>query len=200
MSIKRAATNLKIPFVCMLAACTLIACSDTTVATRSFNDSHTFDIPGIAVSLPFEITLDQIPLEINLTDQPGYNDNDLDFVTSVQVRELEFEITPESNDPANDQLEDGNLDSFEFVSNLGISLRAGVDGVETVVDVATLPANDPQIASNTTTLTMNVMDTDIRDLIEGDNPELLISITGTPPPDVVQVRANIRFRVGLGFR
>lgn len=199
MSLKRAATCLKFPAVVTLIAFTLLACSDTTVATRSFEESRNFEIPGVRLNIP--LTFEDIPVPVRLADQPGYKDGDFDFVTSVQVRELEFEIAPESNDPANDAIEDGNLDSFEFVSSLNISLRAVVDGTETVVDVADLPINDPQIASNLTSLSMNVRDTDIRDLIEApDGAELLISISGTPPPDFVTVKANIRFRVGIGFR
>ena len=197
MSLKRAPTVLKISAVVTLAAFSLLACSDTTVATRSFEESLDFDIPGAPINIPLEIN--DIPLALNLADQPGYNDNDLDFVTSVRVRELVFDITPKSNDPANDPFEDGNLDSFEFISSLNISLREV--GTQTAVTVATLPLNDPQIASNTSSLSMNVVDTDIRDLIEAPNgAELLISISGTPPPDFVSVEANIRFRVGLGFR
>ncbi len=201
MSLQYAATYLKIPTFVTLVVCSLLACSDTTIATRSFEESRTFEIPGAPIGIPIALTFDDISVAVNLADQPGYSDGDFDFVTSVRVRELEFEITPESNDPANDQFEDGNLDSFEFVSSLDISLRAVVDGTETVVEVATLPANDPQIASNTTSLLMNVLDTDIRDLIEApDGAELLISISGTPPPDFVTVKTNIRFRVGIGFR
>ena len=162
MSLKRAATCPKIPSLITLATCSLLACSDTTVATKSFEESRNFEIPGLPIGIPLVIALEDIPVPVNLADQPGYSDGDFDFVTSVRVRELEFEITPESNDPANDQLEDGNLDSFEFVSNLDISLRAVVDGTETIVEVASLPGNDPQIASNATILSMNVLDTDIR--------------------------------------
>jgi len=199
MSLKRTATYLKIPTLAALATTALLACSDTTVGSRSFEESRNFDIPGLPLAIP--LTFDDIPIPVNLADQPGYSDGDFDFVTSVRVRELIFEIAPESNDPANDVLEDGNLDSFEFVSSLNISLRAVVDGSETVVEVANLPINDPQIASNRTTLSMNVQDADIRDLIEADDgAELLISISGTPPPDFVTVTANIRFRVGIGFR
>ena len=200
MPLKCAVTHLKMSAVVALAVSALMACSDTTVATRSFEESREFQIPGGPLNFGI-VELPTIPIEINLADQPGYSDGDFDFVTSVRVRELEFEITPESNVPANalDQ-EDGNLDSFEFVSSLRLALReAGTAGDGVLV--ADLPINDPQIASNTTALSMNVRDTDIRDIIEAQNgAELLVTIAGSVPPDFVQVKANMRFRVGIGFR
>ncbi len=180
---------------------TLVACSDTTVATRSFEETESFTVPG-GILTGFPLALDNIPIPVNLAEQDGYDEGDFDFVTSVRVRDIVFEIAPESNDAGVDTVEDGNPDSFEFVSSLSMSLRAMVDGVETNVPIADLPANDPQIASNTTSLVMNVSDeVNIRDLIEAPGgPDIILSISGTIPPDAVQVNARIRFRVGVGFR
>lgn len=199
MSIKRIASTLKIPVIILLAGA-LAGCSDTTVGTKSFEESEVFTIPGIPGNIPRpQIALTDIPWPIDIADQPAYQEANFDFLTSIKVRDLVFEITPESSQQASDQNEDGNLDSFEFVSDLKFSLRATIDGTPTEVEIANLPISDPQIASNATSLSMNVVDVDIRDLIEND-PEIIIAITGTIPPDNVIVKASIRLRVGVGIR
>lgn len=179
----------------------IVACSDTTVGTRSFEETESFTIPGLPFSIG-QVTLPPIGIPIDLAQQEAYNEGDFDFITSVKVRDIVFDIAPSSNDTTSDPLEDGNLDSFEFVSGLVLALQATIDGVEQTVQIADLPMNDPQIASNATRLVMNVNDEqDIRDLIEAPGgPTILITISGTNPPDNVDVEAKIRFRAGLGFR
>lgn len=189
--------------IATLLCSTIVACSDTTVGTRSFEEAESFLIPNPAGSIAAGIILPALELSIpiDLAEQEAYSDGDFDYITSVKVRDIVFEIASDSQDPAVDTVEDGNLDSFEFVSGLSLSLSADVGGTLTEVPIAELPANDPQIASNATSLTMNVnSEENIRDLIEGDNVKLLINVTGSIPPDNVWVDAKIRFRVGIGFR
>ena len=129
------------------------------------------------------------------------DEDDLDFVTSIKIRNIVFEIAPDSDDPGVDLFADGNPDTFDFVSSLSISLSATIDGVNTVVPIANLPISDPQIASNTQTLNLNVEDRDIRDFIEAPGgSELLVSFEGLTPVDFVRISANIRYRVGIGIR
>jgi len=72
---------------------------------------------------------------------------------------------------------------------------------ETAVPVANLPINDPQISSNTQSLSLIVEDQDIRDIIEAPGGSLLvIGVQGATPVDFVRVSADIRFRVGIGIR
>ena len=70
MSLKCAVTNLKMSAVVALAVSALMACSDTTVATRSFEESREFQIPGGPLNFGI-VELPTIPIEINLADQPG---------------------------------------------------------------------------------------------------------------------------------
>lgn len=188
----------------VLSSVLLTACSDdTTLGSKSLVEEQTFTIPrpafippGIVIPVPIRVSV-----PINLAEQPGYNEDDLNFVTSVSVREITFTINPGSNDASLDAQEDGNLDSFEFISGLELSLAAVVDGVAQEVKVASLPMSDPQIASDLSTLTLDVQNTDIRDLIEAqDGSDLIIEVSGMTPPDDVIVDAKIRFRVGLGIR
>lgn len=173
--------------------------SDTTIGTKSFEETVEFTIPQSPI--PISGTLPTLGIPVKLTDQPGYEDGDFDYVTSVKIRDIVFEITPQSSDMTIDTTEDGNLDSFEFVSSLDLGLSAILNGTQTAVDIAELPENDPQIASNLTTLNMRVMDVEIRDLIEApDGSNLQITISGRTPPDAVMISARIRYRVGIGFR
>ncbi len=176
------------------------ACSDTTVGTKSFTETGNFTVPGIPLSLGSLSTSFNLP--VDLASQESYSDGDFDYVTSVKVRDIVFNIAESSNDAATDQFEDGNLDTFEFVSSLNLALQATVDGTLQTVQIADLPMSDPQIASNTSTLTLNVeSEQDIRDLIEAPGGAVIVvSVSGTNPPDFVDIDATIRFRVGVGFR
>jgi len=183
-----------------LCCMSLLGCSDTTLGSRSFEETVGPEtIPGAFVQIPLAISDFVFP--INLTEQPGYDEDDLDFVTSIRIRNIVFEIAPDSDDPGVDLFPDGNPDTFDFVSSLSISLSATIDGVNTVVPIANLPISDPQIASNTQTLNLNVEDRDIRDFIEAPGgSELLVSFEGLTPVDFVRISANIRYRVGIGIR
>lgn len=189
---------------CVLAgALALLAsgCSDTTLGSKSFKEETSFDIPTIAGISGITLTLPEIGIPVKLANLPGYEQDDLNYVTGVKIKSIVFEIGPDSNDATYDSIEDGNLDSFEFVSELNIGLAGEVGGQATRVDVASLPMNDPQIASNAQSVNLAVADVDIRDIIE--NPagaQLLISVTGNPPPDKVQVNAKISYRVNIGIR
>ena len=68
------------------------------------------------------------------------------------------------------------------------------------MQVATLPAGDPQIGSNATVLNLVVDDVDIRDFVETPDVQLVVSASGTVPQDFVVIDPVIRFRVGVGIR
>jgi len=189
---------------CALAGVLVVlasGCSDTSLGSKSFSEETQFDIDYVPLlsGSGLTATIDEIPILVRLADLPGYEPDDLNYVTSVKIRNIVFEIGDGSNDPAIDPNEDGNLDSFEFVSELKIGL-ASVGGGDRV-EVASLPMNDPQIASNVQSVRLNVADVDIRDIIE--NPagaQLLIGITGSLPPDLVRVDVKVDYRVGIGIR
>jgi len=185
--------------LCCLA---LLGCSgDTTLGSKSFEETiGPLTIRGASfVQLPLDIPDFRFPL--NLTEQPGYDEDDLDFATSVKIRDIIFRIDADSTNPAVDQFEDGNPDTFEFLSSLNLSLCEADSCEETAVPVANLPINDPQISSNTQSLSLIVEDQDIRDIIEAPGGSLLvIGVQGATPVDFVRVSADIRFRVGIGIR
>ena len=173
------------------------ACSDTTLATRSFNESlQALNIPGSPIALAG--TLPPIDVPLNLRDQEDFSS--LDFVTSVNIRNITFNIIPESENPNSDPFEDGNPDNFDFISGLSLSMVATINGTSQVVPVASLAPGSAQIGTNTRTLELDVEDTDIRDFVEAPDVALRVSVAGMTPLDFVTVIPEIRYRVGIGIR
>lgn len=176
----------------------LVACSDTTLGTKSFEEAlDQIIIPGLPVSLG-ALALPPIKFPLDLKDQEGYSS--LDIVTSVNLRSATFTVSPDTDDPALDEFADNNPDNFDFLSGLILSLEATVDGTNQTVQVASLPEGDPQIGSNATVLELVVDNVDVRDFVEAPDVQLVVSAKGTNPLDFVVIDPVIRFRVGVGVR
>jgi len=176
----------------------LSACSDTTVGTKSFEEAlDQLVIPGAPINLG-ELSGEGFRFDLNLKDQPGYSS--LDLVTSVNVRNATFTISPDTDSPALDPVADNNPDNFDFLSGLTLSLSATIDGTSQSVQVASLPDGDPQIGTNATVLNLVIDDVDIRDYVEADDVQLVVSASGTIPLDFVVIDPVLRFRIGVGVR
>ncbi len=185
---------LSVSAVCLL----LTSCTDTTLGTKSFEESlDPIIIPGAPVNIG-TLTLPALSFPLDLRDQQGYSS--LDIVTSVHVRSATFTISPETDDPAKDQFADNNPDNFDFLSGLTLSLQATIDGASVIQQVASLPEGDPQIGSNATELNLSVDNVDIRDFVEAPDVQLVVVARGTVPLDFVVIDPVIRFRVGVGVR
>jgi len=155
----------------------LSACSDTTLGTKSFEESlDQLVIPGAPVNVG-TLSLPDVAFPLDLRNQEGYSA--LSIVTSVHVRSATFTISPDTDDPARDQFADNNPDNFDFLSGVVLSLRATVNGSSQTRQVASLPAGDPQIGSNATELNLVVDDVDIRDFVEASDVQLIVSASGT---------------------
>lgn len=183
----------------LLASCfVLSACSDTTLGTKSFQETlEPISIPGAPISLG-NLSLPELTFPLDLADQDGYEL--LDNVTSVHARSASFSISPDSDSPDLDQFADNNPDNFDFISSMVLSLRATVGGTIQTIQVASLPEGDPQIGSNASELILVVDDVDIRDYVEAPDVQLVVEVSGTNPQDYVIVDTDLRFRVGLGVR
>lgn len=181
-----------------VAALLLAACSDTTLGTKSFEESlDQIVIPGAPISFG-ELTLPPMNFPLDLRNQEGYSS--LSIVTSVNVRSASFTVSPDTDDPALDLFADNNPDNFDFLSGIVLSLQATIDGTLQTRQVASLPDGDPQIGSNASVLNLVVDDVDIRDFVEAEDVQLVVSATGTNPVDFVVIDPFIRFRVGIGVR
>ncbi len=181
-----------------LAGLLLVGCSDTTLGTKSFTESlDQIVIPGGPVSIG-ELTLEDIPFPLDLRDQEGYSA--LSVITSVHVRSATFTISVNTDVPTLDPFADNNPDNFDFLSGVVLTLTATIDGVSQTRQVASLPDGDPQIGSNASVLNLRVDDVDIRDFVEAPDVQLVVSATGTVPPDYVVIDPVINFRVGIGIR
>ena len=176
----------------------LAACSDTTLGTRSFEESlDQIVIPGAPINLG-ALSLPEFQFPLDLRNQEGYSA--LSIVTSVHVRSASFTVSPNTDDPSVDLLADNNPDNFDFLSTVTLSLRATIDGTLMTAQVASLPDGDPQVGSNASVPDLVVDDVDIRDFVEAEDVQLVVTATGTNPLDFVVIDPVVRFRVGIGLR
>ena len=206
MSGKSASLNSILGFIAMVksllalsvASLLLVSCSDTTLGSRSFEESlDQIVIPGAPVNIG-ALTLPDIKFPLDLRNQEGYSA--LSVITSVHVRYATFTVSSSSDDPSRDQFADNNPDNFDFLSSVVLSLEATIDGVSRRTQVASLPEGDPQVASNATVLNLVVDDIDIRDFVEAPDVQLVVSAAGTVPLDFVIIDPVVGFRVGIGIR
>ncbi len=181
-----------------IASLLLAACSDTTLGTKSFEESlDQIRIPGAPVNFG-ALSLPELEFPLDLRNQEGYSS--LSIVTSVKVRSATFTVSPVTDDPALDPFADNNPDNFDFLSSVTLSLKATIDGTSQTTQIASLPDGDPQVGSNASVLNLVVDNVDIRDFVEAPDVKLLVLAAGTNPLDVVVIDPVIRFRVGVGVR
>ena len=103
------------------ACCLTAGCSDTTLATFSVDeDISEVRIPSIGIALPVPPVTVVLPSD--LTAQQDLTDRRYDFISSAKLKKLTLRITAVSEDPASDNLEDGNLDDFDFLSMLEVHI------------------------------------------------------------------------------
>lgn len=181
-----------------ITALTLVSCSDTTLATRSFTeDFPVFTIPGTSL-IQLAVNDLSYPVPVNLATQEAYANGDFDYVSSVTVRSVTLEIDPTSDTEAND---DGNPDDFDFLSKLEVYLRATIDGTVREDLVASLPEGDEQYSSGARSIVLNTTSVDVLDYIElGDGYDMVIKVSGLSPIDPVIIGGSLKYRVGIGFR
>ncbi len=182
----------------MASGLVIAACDDTTLGTRSFEQSlDPITVPGAPVSFGL-LSLPEITFPLDLQDQEGYQF--LDNVTEVNARSATISVSPNSDNLQLDQFADNNPDNFDFLASMTLSLRATLNGQSQTVQVASLPEGDPQIGSNASTINLLMDDVDIRDFVEAPDVVLVMLVSGTNPQDFVIIDTNLRFRVGFGFR
>lgn len=185
-------------FLLLASGLLLSACNDTTLGTKSFEETlDPITIPGAPVSIG-ELELPELTFPLNLSEQEGYKL--LDNVTSVHARSATLSVSPETDNPELDQFADNNPDNFDFLSSITLALRATLNGTSQTVQVASLPEGDPQIGSNATQINLIIDDVDIRDFVEAPDVALVVVASGTNPLDFVVFDTSLRFRVGLGVR
>ncbi len=184
--------------VLLASGLAISACTDTTLGTKSFEETlDPISVPGAPVSFGL-LSLPEISFPLDLKDQDGYQF--LDNITSVNARSATIRVSPDSDNPQLDQFADNNPDNFDFLSSMTLSLRATLNGSSQTIQVASLPEGDPQIGSNASTIELVLDDVDIRDFVEAPDVEFVILASGTNPQDFVIIDTDLRFRVGFGIR
>lgn len=175
----------------LLSACD----AGITLGTRAMTEPlPVVTIPG--ARLPVELRLSA---GLSLASPELDLGSGSDFVSFVNVRNLRLNILEESDQ---DQIEDGAIDSFDFLSALDVSIRADFNGVTNELFIATLPVGDPQIASAARNLELTVLnsETDVLDfLLAPGGYDIVLSISGTVPSDNIILSGEIRYRLGVGI-
>ncbi len=178
------------------AAVTLSACdAGLTLGTQSRTDIlPVVTIPGARVpdELELSVRLSLASPELEL----GAGSN---IVSSVRVRNLRLVILDLSEISG---VEDGALDSFDFLSSIEVSIRADFNGRTNQKLIAVLPDGDPQIGTAARSLTLTVVnnDSDVLDfLLAPGGYDVVLGLGGNIPADDVVLSGEIRYRLGLGF-
>ncbi len=183
-------------FTTSCLALLLSACdAGLTLGTRAMTE------PLPVVTIPGAL----LPVELSLSAGLALPSPELDlgsgsdFVSFVRVRNLRLNILDTSDQ---DQIEDGALDNFDFVSALNVSIRANFNGTTNELLIATLPDGDPQIASAARNLNLTVVnsETDVLDfLLAPGGYDIVLGFSGTVPADNIVLSGEIRYRIGVGI-
>ena len=179
----------------LLTLAVLVAACDTKLGTQETTERlPQFVIPGARIPVELEISLDlAIP---NPAIDLGAGST---FVTSVGIRNLTLNILDISDV---DSTDDGAEDSFDFLTSLSISIRANFRGRTNELLVATLPDGDPQFGSAARELKLTTVNSNINflDFLQASGGyQVILSLSGTIPPDNVIVAGSLRYRAGLGI-
>ena len=171
----------------------LSGCGDFTLATRSMTDT----LP--AVTIPGAPIPTELNLEIDLAIDGRLFEVEADsiFLTFARLRELQLVILSISD---TDPLEDGAIDSFDFLQGIEVSIRARFDGVVNERLVAFLPDGDPQISAAARVLNLTTTSFDLLDFLQASGGyELVLSFSGSVPPDNIIISGLARYRIGVGI-
>lgn len=177
----------------LLGFVVLAGCGDVTLATRSMTDAiPVITVPG--APLPTELNLE---LDVAIDGQILGIEADSRFITFARLLELQLVILDASD---TDALEDGAVDSFDFLQGLEVSIRASFGGEVIERLVAILPEGDPQIGTAARVLNLESTRIDVLDFLQASGGyELIFSMQGIVPPDNIIMSGLARYRVGVGI-
>lgn len=186
------------PFI-LFALIAAAGCANTTLARFSTSE----DVPetrvqgaGLINALP--LTLSTLKLDVSSTE--AYQNADYDYVTEIKLSGLSFDITASSTDHNTDSFEDGVDDNFDFIEGMELHIQATFDGAEHKTRIAYLDEQDAQVGSSTQHLVLSTDSVDILDYVEAaDGYEIIVSATGSVPPDDVIFDGTAIYKVGIGF-
>ena len=174
---------------------TLTACGlGVTVATRSMVELLPIKtIPGASVLGGLSLSLGLAIRTPNIDLGVGEN-----IVSFARINGLRLVILDSSEQ---DSLEDGALDSFDFLTGLDIDIRGVFDGQVVQIPIATLPDGDPQFGTAARSLDLTITsNVDVLDfLLLPGGYEVVLDLEGTIPTDNVVIAGEIEYRVGVGI-
>ena len=188
--------------IALLAALSLSlsACEGTTLGHFDVDESLPESrIEGSAVAVVLPLLLPAMPLDISTSEV--FQQEEFDFLTSIQLDALTLNITESSSDDTVDTLEDGNLDNFDFISSMDIYIQAEFDGESQRELIGAIADDDPQLSAGLQSISFTMTGVDILRFVEAESGyEVQIEASGVAPPDTVVFDGEVRYRVGIGFR
>lgn len=141
------------------------------------------------------------PIALDVTSTESFAGEDYDYLTSIQIESLELDITESSTDQSEDTLEDGEPDSFDFLSSMEIYIQAEIDGETSQTLIGSIPESDPQLGASAQSISFTMTGVDILDYVESDTGyDIQILASGQAPQDAVIFDGSVEYRVGVGFR
>ena len=138
------------------------------------------------------------PIALNMESEDGYKDQveQFDLVVRVSIRSLQLRITPSSDDPAIDGLEDDVADDFSFLEWVEIFVEATVDGGLLRERVAVVEPGSPQLEPGGRELNFTCTGADVSAILTAEGGyRLVVQVTGRLPVDDVIFDGSLRARV-----
>lgn len=178
----------------------LSACSGTTLG--HFDSDENLPETRIESSAIASFIPSVLPSQnLDVSSSESFQQEEFDYLTSIEIEALSLEITDSSTDTSNDTLEDGEPDNFNFMSGVDIYIEAEFDGQTNRELIGSVPEDDSQLTDSVQTLNFTMTGLDVLDYVEAESGySVQIQASGESPPDAVIFDGEVSYRVGIGFR
>lgn len=140
------------------------------------------------------------PVGMDVTMEQEYQQEEFDYVKTLELTALSFSITADSTNPSVDTLEDGQPDDFSFIDQIDVVIQANIGGTDQSEVIAYLNSGDPQLDPGNSTINLTTTGVNILDYMEAPGGYTIeIQATGNLPPDDVIFDGLATYRVTAGL-
>lgn len=141
------------------------------------------------------------PISMDVSSSQEFQQQEYDYLTSIQVDSLTLAVTESSTQSSVDSLEDGVDDNFDFLSSVEIYIQAEINDVSERLLIGSIEEADVQLSESRQLISFTMTGADILQFVEADEGyEVQIQASGDAPPDAVIFDGEVVYRVGIGFR
>jgi len=191
--------NVKIATMLVALSLTVSACEDSTLGHFDIDEP----IPATRIegsTLPALLPAVLPPITLDVKSSESFQQQEYDYLTSVQLDALSLSITESSTDNSVDGSEDGMADNFDFLASVEIYIQATFDGQLQRALIGSIDDTDPQLMASTPAISFVMTGVDILRYVEAvAGYEIEIQASGETPPDAVIFDGEAWYRVGVGF-